>query len=475
MKNLWGFCVGMLWVDLRRSAVLSLGPKYSRTANGLYPEAVEPASVSMALIENRCMESAMTQPAAQYPHLTIELRFRIVDQVATSLQEIYILPDKAASMASHLQRSVQSGLFDICHTIPELATQLTQALRSVHEDLHLYVGPWLPPEDEREADQDLYEEMLRNKAWFNYDFRKLEVLLGNVGYMDLRSFCPARIAGETATAAMQFLAHTDALIFDLRDNGGGDNLVAYLQSYLFEEPTHMVTHHNRKGGDQQIWTQPYVPGARFVAQPIYVLISRSSFSAAEDFSFTLQRQGRVTVVGEQTRGGAHPVEFVRFPNLCIEMMIPNACSADPKTGDNWEDHGVIPDICVSAERALDVAHQHALRTLLERDDVNRELVAFRCWALEVLEARRTRSAPTAKQLSTYVGHYGQSVQVELKAGVLSFCWGGRRIHALTPLGEHEFEADHGMQRMRFVIEEGVATTLIWRQQSGEQWTLKRQA
>jgi len=78
-------------------------------------------------------------------------------------------------------------------------------------------------------------------------------------------------------------------------------------------------------------------------------------------------------------------------------------------------------------------------------------------------------------LATYCGQYGESIQVALDGGTLRLCWGGRRRHALVPLGKNEFEADHGTQRVQFVMEDGQARELVWRLQSGEEWKLARVA
>ncbi|HYJ86762.1 MAG TPA: S41 family peptidase [Pyrinomonadaceae bacterium] len=74
----------------------------------------------------------------------------------------------------------------------------------------------------------------------NFGFEKVERLNGNIGYMELDGFVTSELGAETAIAAMQFLANTDALIIDLRYNGGGVPGTAQLIiSYLFSEtPVH---------------------------------------------------------------------------------------------------------------------------------------------------------------------------------------------------------------------------------------------
>lgn len=409
-----------------------------------------------------------------YPSLTIELRDRMIAKVAETVRTCYVFEADGRRMADVLLAQHSKGVFDSIKELPDLTTAVSQALQDTKEDLHLSVGSWLPTdgEDATESD-DIYKEWLSRMPQRNFEFRKLEVLLGNVGYIDLRAFCPASMAGETATAAMQFLAHTDALIFDLRDNGGGDDLVRYLESYLFSEPTHTMSSRYRPGDRvEQSWTYSYVPGPRFADVPAYILISSSSFSAAEGFAYALQRKGRVTVIGERTRGGAHPVEFYRFPELYLEIMIPNACSEDPITGGNWEDTGVIPDVETSADEALSVAHELALKTLLDKAAEN-EIQAQRQWALDSVQNARNPISLTASELAIYVGNYGQSIAVTLDESVLRISWGGRRNHAMTPMCAHRFEFDHGTQRAHFNMQDGVIYELVYTTDEGREWKLPK--
>jgi hypothetical protein len=55
----------------------------------------------------------------------------------------------------------------------------------------------------------------------NFDINRVERLAGNVGYLQLFSFEPPEWAAESLAAAMALVAHTDALILDLRHNQGG--------------------------------------------------------------------------------------------------------------------------------------------------------------------------------------------------------------------------------------------------------------
>ncbi|MEO6089428.1 MAG: S41 family peptidase, partial [Umezawaea sp.] len=177
------------------------------------------------------------------------------------------------------------------------------------------------------------------------------------------SLFPVDLCGEAIAAALTIVADAEALILDLRENGGGDPAtVALVCSYLLDEPTHLNTMYFRDGESyRQSWSLPHVPGKRFGGtKPVYVLTSGRTFSGAEELSYDLQQLGRATVVGEQTGGGAHPRRGFRVhPHL--EATIPTGRAINPVSGTNWELVGVTPDIEVPAEEALDRALREALR------------------------------------------------------------------------------------------------------------------
>src|SRR5260370_34148345 len=155
----------------------------------------------------------------------------------------------------------------------------------------------------------------------NCGFDKVEILSGNVGYVKFNMFADPEVCGPTAVAAMNFLANVDAIIFDLRENHGGDpNMIAFLSTYLFSESTHLNDLWERKDDStNQYWTLPYVPGKRLDGKPAYVLTSKQTFSGAEEFSYNLKNLKRATIIVEPTGGGAHPVNRHRIHD---HFMIP---------------------------------------------------------------------------------------------------------------------------------------------------------
>jgi len=151
------------------------------------------------------------------------------------------------------------------------------------------------------------EEVEREARAANYEFRRLETLPGNVGYLKLDTFSWQLHAAEKAHAAMAFLADCEAVIVDLRDNGGGHSeMVQLLVSYFFpaEPALHLSTFHYCQEESEEAWTLTELPGRRITEAPVFVLTSDSTFSAAEALAYQLSVRGRATIVGQRSSGGS---------------------------------------------------------------------------------------------------------------------------------------------------------------------------
>jgi retinol-binding protein 3 len=163
-------------------------------------------------------------------------------------------------------------------------------LQAVSHDKHLRINyrPFRQPASRPEpSPADRKAEMTKEMQRINCGFKRIEILPGNIGYLKFNMFANPEICGSTATAAMNFLAYVDAIIFDLRDNGGGDpKMVALISSYLIDQPTHLTDIYDRKEDSiTQFWTLPFIPGAGLPDKPVFVLTSKTTFSGAEDFTY----------------------------------------------------------------------------------------------------------------------------------------------------------------------------------------------
>ncbi|HEX5753082.1 MAG TPA: S41 family peptidase [Archangium sp.] len=382
-------------------------------------------------------------------------RAKIVNSVSAALNEHYVFPEVARKMEASLRQKLKAGAYDKLTRSAELAAAMTRDLREVSKDKHLHIhyAPAMPPGMDPHAPKDpaALERMRRELASVNFRFEKVERLAGNVGYLDLRGFIDAELAGETAISAMNFLAHSDAVIIDLRKNGGGEpSMIQLLTSYFFEKPTQLSGFYVRKGNTtQQFWTSAHVAGKRMTDVPLYVLTSQRTFSAAEAFAYDLKSLGRATVVGETTGGGAHPVEPHFLADVHLLAFIPFGRAVNPITGTNWEGTGVTPDIQVPADQALAAAHRDALKKLQDNAQDAERKQRF-AWALQRVEALATPVSLSAEVLKSFTGNYGQ-LTLSYENGSLWYSWPGHKLRAM-PMTADTFMLDDGLDILRFRME-----------------------
>jgi len=295
----------------------------------------------------------------------------VIPHVTRLLHEHYVFPEVAAELGALLTAGLAEGRYASTDQAG-LAELVTADLQSVNGDLHLRLKYSATELSDTHDDE---ETQLRQMAeWSDLTcggVSHARRLPGNVGLLKIAPLLfPPAVAGEKVIAAMNLLAATDALILDLRDCLGGDpTMVALVYSFLTDhEPVQLSGMAKRDPADlMQLWT-PHVPGAKFGgSKPVWVLTSETTFSGGEALSFDLQENGRAVVVGERTRGGAHPRDGYRVDSH-LEVTIPIARSVSPISGGNWEGIGVTPDVPTTAAEALPEANRQALKAVLALGD-----------------------------------------------------------------------------------------------------------
>lgn len=305
--------------------------------------------------------------------LDAAMRTAVLRAVVEQLDE-YAFPEVAHKLQQDLRDRLAAEGYQAVNSGMQLAATLSAQLQTLSGDQHLKVYfspavlPHLTPQTEIPPEELAYQRRMSELR--NFDFNRVERLRGNIGYLELFSFEPPEFAGDTVAAAMQFLAHTSALMIDLRRNRGGSaSMVALLTSYLL--PAYPSVHLTdlywpKSDRTQQSWTLPHITGKRYLDKPVYVLIGAETFSAAEEFAYNLKHLKRAVVVGETTAGGANPGAGFRLHDH-FWMFIPTGQAVSLITGENWESSGVVPDFKVPAELSLKTAQLLAIRKLL-RDE-----------------------------------------------------------------------------------------------------------
>jgi hypothetical protein len=404
---------------------------------------------------------------------TDEFKAAAIDSIAWAFSKTYVFPDVAEEIEEVLRRKLRRGEYDEFETIQDFAHQLTYDLQEVSGDRHLGVRYWSDEQvaESLEGDDDpdaAYRRAFERGRKQNFQFKKLEIMDGNVGYMKLDGFNDTSFSGPTAIAAMNFLAHTDALIIDLRENGGGSpSLIQTMMAYLLDESTHLNSFYIRDGDSlKQFWSAPYVPGPSMDGVELYVLTSGHTFSAAEEFTYNVKNLERGTIVGEVTGGGAHPVASYVFDGMNIMVRVSFGRAINPISGTNWEGTGVQPDIEVPADQALDAAYLDALTKL--REGLEDPAESFELdWAIAGIEAGLNPVDIDASTLERYAGDYGPR-HLRVEDGELTYWRDERDPIVATPMTETLFRFDAVPYfRLEVVLgEDGVPVKLIGHYDNG---------
>lgn len=384
----------------------------------------------------------------------------VVDRIADQIAARYFDAGKGARLAAALKAEAAKGAYDRYAAPLDLAQALTVRLKP--EDTHFLVT-WAadapaPPSGPASAGLQPpgrppgAEEQARRK---NYGFRGVEVAPGNVAVITLASFAHFETDGDpakaAADAAMALTAGADAVVFDLRDNGGGSPaMVGYLVGHFVPEGAKIYNTFRTRGPDRH--EDPIEPpkAGRRLDTPLYVLVSGRTASAAESFAYTLQSAKRATIVGEASAGGANPGALAPVGDG-FSLFVSGGSPVNPITGRNWEGTGVVPDVAARSGEALVRAQQLALKRVAEGPG-STATKADAAWALEALGPGLALDART---LADYAGGYGVR-GVTVDGGRLAVSHDRRPPLRLKPLSKDTFAVDGAAVPIRIAFERDAA-------------------
>lgn len=300
--------------------------------------------------------------------LTTKEKYDIIASVKTNLEESYVDLDVSKKIIIALDKNLKSNKYKKITSPTEFSKIITEDLQNISKDLHLKVQfePKRIAQEKNVVSEEMQLEMEKKKAMqmaeINYGFTEAKILDGNIGYLNLRLFADVKYAEETATATMNFLSNTNAIIIDLRTNGGGvPNMMQLLSSYFFDEtPVLLSDFYERKTNTKtQLFSLANVNGKRSTNKPIYILTSKQTFSAAEAFAYTLKNLNKAIIVGEVTKGGANRTKRINL-NDSFTISMPYIQSIHPITKTNWEGKGVQPNIETDEKEAFIFAYIDAI-------------------------------------------------------------------------------------------------------------------
>ncbi len=199
-----------------------------------------------------------------------------------------------------------------------------------------------------------------------------EMLDGQIGYIKIANF-DTRCAEETNAAMDELIAQdAKALIFDVRNNGGGykNELVKVLDKIL---PEGILFQSEDYQGSKQIDRSE----ADCIDLPMAVLVNQDSYSAAEFFAAAIQEYDWGTVVGTKTVGkGNFQTAFTLSDGSMLNLSIGKYYTPQ---GRSLTDTGITPDVEIALsdeddaklyygqlEKADDAQLQAAIREITQK-------------------------------------------------------------------------------------------------------------
>lgn len=361
----------------------------------------------------------------------------LIDSLTNQIIKYYVIKDAAIKMNYYIKKRYKEGHYNNIKDPHALAGALTSDILFINRDehFHLEYNPQMANEllGNIEDVPKMVAEKLRLEKEKNFGFKKVEILNGNIGYLELSGFSRLNTYSKaTADAALKLLSNARAIVIDLRYGiGGSPDMVNHIISHFFKTPTHVVDIYIRSENTTlPYWTVPDSSYGALTEIPLYILTSYKTFSAAEGLSYELQCLKRATIVGEVTRGGAHTVTYRPLSSGFV-CDIPFGKAISPVTKRNWEKVGVSPDIKVPAERALEIAESKIFEDAFNKAKDSSELKSLK-WQFDLIQSMNHPIQLDTATLIKFSGLYG-AYAVTFSNGVLYYQKTGKAKFPLIPM------------------------------------------
>ncbi len=292
----------------------------------------------------------------------------ILDSTKARMLQHYHFKEQLPAINAFLEKQWKCGAYEKLNNRDAFTTAVANDLKATAKDNHLNF--FYTPANLVQAGSGGPQMNwgLIEEKFLNNGLNSVAVLPGDIGYMRIQAFGSVE---DVAPGAFTFIQNTQALIIDLRGNGGGmpSTLIA---SYLLPKDSLLLNSIYWNDHTDHFYTIPELQGPRYLDRPVYLVTDKGTFSSAEEFAYDLQAMKRATIVGEATGGGANPggllPVFTFADGSKLDIYVSLAHVVNPVTGKNWEGTGVLPDVTSRAEEGVRKAHLLALDYLKQKEE-----------------------------------------------------------------------------------------------------------
>lgn len=384
----------------------------------------------------------------------------IIDKAIALLNENYVFPKRVPAIEKYIKEKINNGGYDPLNKPQDFLQSLNNDLEQKGNDHHLNIsyGPdrvkqiIADNKNEKEGKEEkITDAWLQRMQYENFRLRKLERFDGNIGYFSFLNFAPLAPSKQSIVSAMNFLLYSNAIIIDLRENGGGNaETMNFMLSYFLKDSVQISELRYRKENRvvKLFTTTDNIIKKIPDAAPVYILVSNKTSSAAEGFAYTLQQYKRATIIGERTKGEGNPGSlYVINDNLYI--MIPTAEAINAVSKKSIDGIGVIPDIKIDKDKALTKALLEVNSLLASRTNI-KELKLLYQWQIPFLENQLNPEPLTENIIASITGDYEDGKKIVYENSAIFYINSKGQKEKLDYMGKGIFQ-NAGKSWLRLVM------------------------
>lgn len=276
----------------------------------------------------------------------------LIEEINKSVDEHYVIREKVTLIKDSILAQHYYS-----YAVPDtLVKKINEDVERIVHDKHLFLQYKPDVAYNLIHHINIYSTQNKREKKLHYGFTKCSTISKNIAYFKFDFFADTRNANKIILSMFRKYKSSGAIIIDMRNNlGGSGTMIQLLCGIFLQGSKHEILQISYKDGRKITLKSDEIPsGYQLTEQPLYLLCSKETYSAAEAFAFILKNRNRAIVIGETTAGGGNVAGPHALSNGFV-LTIPAGTIVDPVTNTGWEHSGVTPNIVIVPEHALEKA------------------------------------------------------------------------------------------------------------------------